>query len=95
MTKPEAILLVHFLEDLSDKQGNACCNDFNVPNTDEYWGIVRKADEDEDEDDEDIVRPTHPTICTYDWGLVNYLKRLVMEEHGLLRADIQPVSRLN
>jgi len=32
-----------FLEELSEQQGNAGCNDFQMPNTDENWAMYARA----------------------------------------------------
>ncbi len=93
MTKPEAVLLAYFLDVLADKQGSAGCNDFWVPNRDEYWDIVRFAEREKDQ--EPTRPPTRATIPCCDFSLVYHLKCRLMGEYGLLKADIEPVRRIN
>ena len=83
-------LALEFLEDLSDKYGNAGCNDYSLENTDENWeiykrGVYANGDSLEIQELEKSGRPSlKQNIETYDFSVVYacqlYLEDLLEEE---------------
>ena len=78
----EKRVLLEFIDQLSDYQSNAGCNDFELENTDENWDLVVKA-----EDWNGIVgeeaqeRPDKgEKIYTMDCVILGYLKSLLEKE---------------
>lgn len=76
LTRAEAEQLVHFLDDLSDKYGNAGCNDYDLDNTDENWALWQEAYK--DDPDRDMERPPlkQKLFCA-DFIIVEHLKAKV------------------
>ena len=72
LTSAEASLLLHFLKDLSDKYGNAGCNDIELDNTDENWQIVANAYEFDSVTDSE-ERDKGGKIHAFDFMLCDYL----------------------
>lgn len=78
-TALEKKILFKFLEDLSDHQGNAGCNDFDLPNTPEGQQIheesVRAAMSKRDADEwlSNEHGSKSKTICTADTIVLSYL----------------------
>ena len=77
-------LAVEFLEDLGDKYGNAGCNDYEFPNTDENWEIYKKSiydngDLEEIEQFEKTPRPTKKKILCLDFAISDTVKRIIQD----------------
>jgi len=79
LTSAEASLLLHFLGDLSDKYGNAGCNDIELDNTDENWQMVNNAYESNGDDDAG-ERDSGPRILTQDFILCDYLATAIEKQ---------------
>ena len=74
LTDSEAKQLSAFLADLSEKYGNAGCNDYWMENTDENWYIWKEIYKDID-DYKDEKRPNRKQkISCSDFMVVEYLK---------------------
>ena len=77
-TEAEKKILLGFLEDLSDKYGNAGCNDYRLPNTSENKQILCAAIKIQYEKDavvkevDRIMRIKGDTILTFDSLVLDY-----------------------
>jgi len=70
LSKAETEQLVQFLDDLSDKYGNAGCNDHPLDNTDENWALYQEVNKDDPEE----RPPLKDKLFFYDFILVEHLK---------------------
>lgn len=78
----EKRVLLEFIDQLSDYQSNAGCNDFELDNTDENWDLVVKAEDwNGIVGEEPLERPDKgEKIYTMDCVILGYLKSLLEKE---------------
>ncbi len=78
----EREVFTRMLDDLSDRFGNAGCNDFEIPNTPEYQEFVERVvrhnidEEDADEWLDEIKETPSDTITIFDIWVLEYLRDL-------------------
>lgn len=72
----EIEILRRMFDDYSDNLGNAGCNDFEMPNTDQNWALYVAAEK-ANEDYEEEERPKGKKICGCDFIILEYLKERV------------------
>lgn len=80
MTKNEINLIIEFLNDYSDKLGNAGCNDYELINNEENLEMVKQA---ELELKKEPYITKRGTIMTYDFMLVSHLKNKLKEHFNV------------
>jgi len=81
LTDVEKDTLVQFLKDYSNELGNAGCNDFYLPNTDENWELIKTSAESCMDKDgaETITRPEDKSkrIFAHDLVVLDYLTKKI------------------
>ena len=71
LNETEKAMLGKLLDDYAEKLGNAGCNDFDLPDTDEGRSLAKETHKREGEgDDSDEV----PSLCVMDWILLGVLR---------------------
>jgi len=73
MNPNEVEWLLHFLEDLGDKYGNAGCNDMSIPNTPENMAMVKRMIASGDYPN-NIPQVYRDKIDVFDYELLSYLQ---------------------
>lgn len=75
LTDTEHEVLIQLLKMASNEFSNHGCNDFELPNTDEAWEIIKKYELYNSGNLDDLInRPNKKTICYYDWILFCYFR---------------------
>lgn len=84
LNQTELKLLNEFLEDLSDRMGNAGCNDFDMPNTPEGKQL---------EIDINSHYKDNPNASCFDFCVLDYLKFRLNQIHGIspLTSEADPI----
>lgn len=89
MKKHEMIVLVGFLNELSDEFSNAGCNDFELPNTPENRELIIAAEKHADCYEEEWHENDKDTISSSDTIVLEYLIHRLKEEHSITNKDLK------
>ena len=82
MTNYEAQLLAKFIDDLGRRMGNAGCNDFTLPDTEENRTLVRSAEQyGMGKDAKEKLDVQGGKIVTDDFVVLDYLKHRMLEDY--------------